>query len=78
MNNKIIKNENMLRIRDKKLLERLQEMFTLSNAKSTNEFFNSLLKNIAFKELKLDEILERIENMETTILAIWEKVRYYD
>lgn len=78
MNNNIIKNENMLRIRDKKLLERLQEMFNLSNAKSANEFFNSLLKNIAFKKLKLDEILERIENMENNILAIWEKVRYYD
>ena len=45
-----IKSETMLRIRDKTLLDKLQEMYDLSNCKSVNDLFNKLLHTIAFKK----------------------------
>ena len=46
-----IKSETMLRIRDKTLIDKLQEMYDLSNCKSINDFFNKLLHAIAFKKI---------------------------
>ena len=40
----ILNNETMLRIRDKNLLDKLQEMFNESKFTSYNAFLNNLLR----------------------------------
>lgn len=72
---KVLKNENMLRIRDLKLLNRLQEMYNNTKFTSVNEFYNSLLKSIAYKEIKEDEIMDKLEDIEDKTNAIYEKVK---
>ena len=72
---KVLKNENMLRIRDLKLLNRLQEMYDNTKFTSANEFYNSLLKSIAYKEIKEDEIIDKLEDIEDKTNAIYEKVK---
>lgn len=68
----------MLRIRDINLLNKLQQMFNYSHYTSVNEFINNLLKQIAYKEVKEDEIIEKLEIIEDKINAIYEKVKNYE
>ena len=70
-----IKSETMLRIRDKTLIDKLQDMYDLSNCKSANEFFNKLLHAIAFKEDKQDEIINQLYDIEDKTNAILEIVK---
>ncbi len=70
-----IKNEIMLRIRDLKLLERLQEMYDNSRYKSVNEFLNAILRQVACKEAKEDEMLEKLDSIEDRTNAIYDKVK---
>lgn len=70
-----IKNEIMLRIREVKLLNKLQDLFKLSPCKSVNEFINSILKVYAFKDTREDEIFDKLETIEDTTNAIYEKVK---
>ena len=70
-----IKSETMLRIRDKALIDKLQEMYDLSNCKSVNNFFNKLLHAIAFKKDMQEEIIEQLDNIEDKTNAILEIVK---
>lgn len=70
-----IKSETMLRIRDKTLIDKLQEMYDLSNCKSVNEFFNKLLHSIAFKKDLQEEIIEQLDDIEDKTNAILEIVK---
>lgn len=70
-----IKNEIMLRIREASLLNKLQDLFKLSPFKSVNEFINSILKVYAFKDTREDEIFDKLETIEDTTNAIYEKVK---
>ena len=47
-----IKCENMLRIHDLKLIDKLQEIYQKSRYRSINEFLNGCLKQFADKESK--------------------------
>ena len=67
---KKIKNEYTLRIRDKRLFDRLQEMFDDSKFTSYNSFLNHLLSQVAFKELKEDEIIEKLDEIDTKLETI--------
>ena len=73
----ILNNETMLRIRDKNLLDKLQEMFNDSNFTSYNAFLNYLLRQVAFRENKEDEIIDKLDNIEDKTNAIYEKVNKY-
>lgn len=73
----ILNNETMLRIRDKNLLEKLQEMFNDSNFTSYNAFLNYLLRQVAFRKNKEDEIIDKLDNIEDKTNAIYEKVNKY-
>lgn len=73
----ILNNETMLRIRDKNLLDKLQEMFNESKFTSYNAFLNNLLTQVAFRENKEDEIIDKLENIEDKTNAIYEKVNKY-
>lgn len=73
----ILNNETMLRIRDKNLLDKLQEMFNESKFTSCNAFLNNLLKQVAFRENKEDEIIDKLDNIEDKTNAIYEKVNKY-
>ncbi len=75
MRTKTIKSENMLRINDLDLLNKLQEKYKLSPCKSVNEFINAILKAYAFKNIREDEIFEKLESIEDTANAIYEKVK---
>ena len=70
-----IKSEIMLRIREVELLTKLQTLYKLSPCKSVNEFINSILKIYAFKDTREDEIFEKLETLEDTTNAIYEKVK---
>ena len=70
-----IKSETMLRIRDKTLIDKLQEMYDLSNCKSVNEFFNKLLHSIAFNKDLQEEIIEQLDDIEDKTNAILEIVK---
>lgn len=72
---KKIKSEYTLRIRDKRLLDRLQEMLDDSKFTSYNTFLNHLLSQVAFKELKEDEIIEKLEDIYDKVNAINERMR---
>ena len=65
----------MLRIREVELLNKLQEKYKLSHCKSVNEFICTILKAYAFKDTREDEIFEKLENIEDTTNAIYEKVK---
>ena len=54
----------MLRIRDKNLLDKLQEMFNESKFTSYNAFLNNLLRQVVFRENKEDEIIDKLDNIE--------------
>lgn len=73
----ILNNETMLRIRDKNLLDKLQEMFNESKFTSYNAFLNNLLRIVAFRENKEDEIIDKLDNIEDKTNAIYEKVNKY-
>ena len=70
-----IKSETMLRIRDKALIDKLQDMYDLSNCKSANDFFNKLLHAIAFKKDMQEEIIEQLDDIEDKTNAILEIVK---
>lgn len=70
-----IKNEIMLRIKQKSLLDKLQNLYDNSKCTSVNEFLNTILKVYAFKSDKQDEILDKLETIEDTTNAIYEKVK---
>ena len=70
-----IKNEIMLRIREVELLSKLQTLYKLSPYKSVNEFINSILKVHVFKDTREDEIFDKLETIEDTTNAIYEKVK---
>ena len=70
-----IKSETMLRIRDKTLLDKLQEMYDLSNCQSVNDFFTKLLHTIAFKKDMQEEIIEQLDYIEDKTNAILEIVK---
>lgn len=70
-----IKCQNMLRLREKRLVDKLQEIYQNSQYGSINEFLNECLKQVAFKEMKEDEILSRLDQMEDVLNAIYEKVK---
>ena len=53
-------------------------MFNYSHYTSVNEFINNLLKQIAYKEVKEDEIIEKLEIIEDKTNAIYEKVKNYE
>ena len=72
---KEISNEYTLRIRDKNLLNRLQEMFNISKYTSYNTFLNALIQQVVFKELKEDEILEKLEVIDDKVTAIKERMK---
>ena len=67
----------MLRIRDKNLLDKLQEMFNESKFTSYNAFLNNLLIQVVFRENKEDEIIDKLDNIEDKTNAIYEKVNKY-
>ena len=69
-----IKSETMLRIRDKTLLDKLQEMYDLSNCKSVNDFFNKLLHEKKKKKDMQEEIIKQQEYIEDKTKAILEIV----
>ena len=73
----ILNNETMLRIRDKNLFDKLQEMFNESKFTSYNAFLNNLLRQVAFRENKEDEIIDKLDNIEDKTNAIYEKVNKY-
>ena len=73
----ILNNETMLRIRDKNLLDKLQEMFKESKFTSYNAFLNNLLIQVVFRENKEDEIIDKLDNIEDKTNAIYEKVNKY-
>ena len=73
----ILNNETMLRIRDKNLLDKLQEMFNESKFTSYNAFLNNLLRQVVFRENKEDEIIDKLDNIEDMTNAIYEKVNKY-
>ena len=70
-----IKCENMLRIHDLKPVDKLQEIYQKSRYRSINEFLNACLKQVAFKEMKEDEILSRLDQMEDVLNAIYERMK---
>ncbi len=70
-----IKNEIMLRIKQKSLIDKLQDLYDNSKCTSVNEFLNTILKVYAFKSDKQDEILDKLETIEDTTNAIYEKVK---
>ena len=70
-----IKSETMLRIRDKTLIDKLQDMYDLSNCKSVNDFFNKLLYSIAFKKDLQEEIINQLDDIEDKTNAILEIVK---
>ena len=70
-----IKCENMLRIHDLKLIDKLEEIYQKSRYKSINEFLNACLKQFAERESKEDEILEGIEEIKDAVNAIYERVK---
>lgn len=72
---KKIKSEYTLRIRDKRLLDRLQEMLDDSKFTSYNTFLNHLLSQVAFKELKEDEIIEKLDEIDNKLNAINERMK---
>lgn len=72
---KEISNEYTLRIRDKNLLDRLQEMFNSSKYTSYNTFLNALIWQVVFKELKEDEILEKLEVIDYKVTTIKERMK---
>ena len=74
---KILNNEIMLRIRDKNLLDKLQEMFNESKFTSYNAFLNNILRQVAFRENKEDEIIDKLDIIEDKTNAIYEKVNKY-
>ncbi len=73
----ILNNETMLRIRDKNLLDKLQEMFNESKFTSYNAFLNNLLRQVVFRENKEDEIIDKLYNIEDKTNSIYEKVNKY-
>ena len=73
----ILNNETMLRIRDKNLLDKLQEMFNESKFTSYNAFLNNLLRQVVFREIKEDEIKDKLDYTEDKTNAIYEKVNKY-
>lgn len=66
-NRRKLTSQNMIRIYDKVLVDKLQEMFIMSNCDSVNEFFNMILKQVAFRENKIDVILEKVEDIEDKV-----------
>ena len=70
-----IKCQNMLRLREKRLVDKLQEIYENSQYVSINEFLNACLKQVAFKEMKEDEILSRLDQMEDVLNAIYERMK---
>lgn len=66
---------NMVRIRDKKLLDKIAELYAPSHCTTRNEFFNLILKNYAFKEDKQEEILEQLKALEDKTNAIFEIIK---
>lgn len=70
-----IKCQNMLRLREKCLVEKLQEIYENGQYRSINEFLNARLKQVAFKEMKEDEILSRLDKMEDVLNAIYERMK---
>ena len=71
-----IKSEIMLRIRDKRLLDKLQEMYDGTKYESVNEFLNAVLKTAAFKDTKEDEIILLLENVDDKTNAIFEGLQH--
>ena len=70
-----IKCENMLRIHDLKMVDKLQEIYQKSQYRSINEFLNACLKQFAERESKDDEILEGIDEIKDAVNAIYERVK---
>ena len=75
MKSDTIKPVNTLRLKDVRLLEKLQEMYDMTTFESVNEFLNAVLKSYAFKENRDDQIIELLDQIEDTTTAIWEKVK---
>ena len=74
MKSDTIKPVNTLRLKDIRLLEKLQEIYDMTKFESVNEFLNAVLKSYAFKENRDDQIMELLDQIEDTTTAIWEKV----
>ena len=72
---KNINSENMVRIRDKELLDKLQSKFMMSRCQSVNEFIVSILRIYAFENTKQDLIIEKLENLEDTTNAIYKRLK---
>lgn len=75
MKNEIIKPTITLRLKDVRLLEKLQEMYDMTTFESVNEFLNAVLKSYTFKENRDDQIMDLLDHIEDTTTAIWEKVK---
>ena len=63
-----IKCENMLRIHDLKLLDKLQEIYQKSRYRSINEFLNACLKQFAERESKEDEIWKELTKSKMLLM----------
>ena len=70
-----IKCQNMLRLREKCLVDKLQEIYENSQYGSINEFLNACLKQFAFKEMKEAELLSRLDQMEDVLNAIYKRTK---
>ena len=70
-----IKCQNMLRLQEKRLVDKLQEIYKNGQYGSINEFLNACLKQVAFKEMKEDEIISRLDKMEDVLNAIFERMK---
>ncbi len=70
-----IKPEIMLRIKDKPLLDKLQTYYDLSHSTSVNEFLNTLLRTVVFREDLEDQILDRLDEIQDKTNATYELVK---
>jgi len=68
--------EVLVRIRDTRLLKRLNEIYSKGGYSSYNKFLVSLIEQSAFKEDRQDKILEVLEEVEDKTSAIYSMVKY--
>lgn len=75
---KKINNEFTLRIKNKDVLDRLQEMFEKSKFRYATDFMNYLLEEAAFRTANTEETLDTLNKHDEYLKAIWEKVKDID
>ena len=68
--------EVLVRIRDARLLKRLNEIYSKGGYSSYNKFIVSLIEQPAFKEDRQDKILEVLEEVKDKTSAIYSMVKH--